>query len=116
MNNPIGGDALKYVMSLLITGSLLVLLLISCNDSVSITASYIQILSKKTGTQRTYELEVKNPYDNDAITFTMTIPEENLWNLIQVDQIYFATYEYTDINKKVELVSIKYPSENVPRK
>lgn len=55
-------------------------------------------------------MRVKNPYDSDAITFTMAISEENLWNLIQVDQIYFATYEYTDINKKVELVSIKYPS------
>lgn len=83
---------MKYVVSLLITGFLLVFMHISCNDPVSTTASYIQILSKKLG------------------TFTMTIPEENLWNIIQVNQIYFATYEYTDINKKVELVSINYPT------
>jgi len=49
---------LKYVMRLLITGSLLVLLFLSCDDPVTTTASYIQILSKKPGAHRSYELSI----------------------------------------------------------
>jgi len=43
-NTPIRWDALKYVMSFLITGSLLVLLFLSCDDPVTTTASYIHYL------------------------------------------------------------------------
>ncbi|MFD1177817.1 hypothetical protein ACFQ3W_16125 [Paenibacillus puldeungensis] len=57
------------------------------------------------------ELEAKNPYDKNAKIFKIQINDGNLWNLIKVDQIYFATYEYEDITNKVKLVSIKYPSE-----
>ncbi|MNY51395.1 hypothetical protein D3C86_1869790 [compost metagenome] len=83
----------------------------SCNSSISNTTSYIKIVSKDQSANSTYELVAKNPYDKNAKPFKIQIDDENVWNLINVDQIYFATYEYKDINKKVELISIKYPSE-----
>ncbi|GGA19423.1 hypothetical protein [Paenibacillus physcomitrellae] len=58
-----------------------------------------------------YIIEVKNPYDKDAEPFNITVDDERVWNLIQEDRIYLLTYEYKDINKKVELVSIKSSSE-----
>lgn len=88
----------------------------SCNSRVSSTASYIQILSKEQSPKSTYELEAKNPYDKNARTFKIQIDDENLWNLIEVDQIYFATYEYKDKIKEVKLISIKHPSEQTNNK
>ncbi|MNY46455.1 hypothetical protein D3C86_1816350 [compost metagenome] len=54
---------------------------------------------------------MKNPYDKDATPFNITIQNENLWNLIEENRIYFSSYEYKDINKRVDLLTIKYPSQ-----
>lgn len=101
---------MKRVISLIVTITFLILVT-SCNTPVSSTTSYIQILNKKIGPKNNYLLEAKNPYDKNANVFNITIDDEKLWNLIKLDQIYLSTYEYKDINKKVKLLSIKYPSE-----
>ncbi len=58
-----------------------------------------------------YFITVKNPYDGTAKQFKITIKDLNLWNIIEVDKIYFSTYEYKNINEKVDLIEIKLPSE-----
>jgi len=100
----------RRIISFIVTISFL-LSVTSCNSPVTSTSSYIQILSKKIDTKNNYLLEVKNPYDKNDRSFNITIDDENLWNLIKEDQIYLSTYEYKDINKKVKILSIKYPSD-----
>jgi hypothetical protein len=102
--------ALRYIIRFIVTITIL-LSVTSCNTPVSSTTSYIQIINKKIHPKNKYLIEAKNPYDKNAKTFNITIDDENLWNLIKVDQIYLSIYEYKDINKKVKLLSIKYPSE-----
>ena len=90
---------------------ILIVLLSACNKPTSNTTSYIQVISKEVDKKSNFLVTVKNPNDKAAVLFKITIKDENLWNLIEVDRIYFSTYEYKDINEKVELLQIKYPAE-----
>ncbi|MED5016714.1 hypothetical protein P9847_05265 [Paenibacillus chibensis] len=95
----------------LIIGCTLMVLLSSCNTPVSSTASYIQVISKETGKNNEHGITVKNPYDKNGAPFQITIDDEKLWNLIEVDRIYFSDYDYRDIHGKVTLGNIQLPSE-----
>ena len=83
----------------------------ACNRPVSNTTSYIQVMDKEMDKKSHYFITVKNPYDESAKPFKITIKDLNLWNIIEVDKIYFSTYEYKNINEKVDLIEIKLPSE-----
>ncbi|MGG0168874.1 hypothetical protein [Paenibacillus dokdonensis] len=83
----------------------------SCNTPVSSTTSYIQVISKETGKKDTHTITVKNPYDNNAKPFFITVTDEKLWNLMELNRIYFSSYEYKKITDRVDLLSIQYPNE-----
>lgn len=90
---------------------LVVFCLASCNTPVSSTTSYIQVISKETGKKDTHTITVKNPYDKNANPFQITVTDEKLWNLMELNRIYFSSYEYKKITDRVDLLSIQYPNE-----
>ncbi len=110
----IWGDSLRLTLRFILS-CIFAVCFSSCNDQVSSTASYIQVIGKETGERGSSTITVKNPYDKNAKPFEITIADEMLWNLIEVDRIYFSSYE-TYGNGDVKLEMIKYPDDASPKK
>jgi hypothetical protein len=80
------------------------------NDSKAYTVSYIEVL-KKAESQGDYWMITKNPMDSKDIPIKIYIDNKNTWNLIEINKIYFASFEFDNKNN-AKLLNIDYPDES----
>lgn len=81
---------------------------VACSNTFN-TTSYLEILNK--GLDNTdYWITVQDPHNTQGDTFTINkLESENLWNLIEVGEIYLVSYEYKSLQDGVKLISIQIP-------
>lgn len=99
----------KRGYTLLIHLMVMIMLVSGCSETTANTASYIKITGKGiTGKQ--YWVKSVDPYSHQPQEFKLIVDNENTWNLIEENQEYLATYEYTSLAKGADLLSIKHPA------
>ncbi|MBD2869166.1 hypothetical protein [Paenibacillus arenilitoris] len=81
-----------------------------CSEPTTNTASYIKITDKGS-TDNRYWAKAIDPYSGGLQEFQLTIDSRSTWNLIEVDQEYFASYEYVSLDENAELLNIQYPAD-----
>ncbi|WP_339314473.1 hypothetical protein [Paenibacillus sp. FSL R10-2734] len=87
------------------------MLMVGCNSTAkSNTTSYLIIINKGI-TGKEYWITATDPFAKSKQQFKITINDENIWNLIEENHEYLASYEYTSLEKSVNLLSIKHPSK-----
>ncbi|BBH23830.1 hypothetical protein Back11_51750 [Paenibacillus baekrokdamisoli] len=104
---------MKRRLVLILAAIVCLMLAAGCTGSEeSSTTSYIRILDKGTSDDQLW-VKATNPYALKKKEFTITVDNENLWNLIETNKEYLATYAYKSLDEKATLDSIKHPAQAV---
>ncbi|SDS39563.1 hypothetical protein SAMN05444162_1384 [Paenibacillaceae bacterium GAS479] len=99
-----------FAYVILVIGLILIFNGCNKNDNVNAT-SYIKVIDKKNDGNE-YWITVVNSYESNPQSIELKT-SRNTWNLIKVNEIYFALYKYSKKpNRLGSLISINYPHEN----
>lgn len=99
----------KWGNIILIPFILIIMFVAACSESKTNTSSYIKITEKGT-TGKQYWATAIDPNSLQQQKFILTIDNMNTWNLIEESKEYFATYEYTSLDKGADLLSMRHPA------
>lgn len=99
-----------YVLILIIIIILGVYFGTNSRSKVSVTG-FIEVL-EKTNVNDKLQLTVFNPMEKNGEPFLLRIDDENAWNLIEYNRMYFVSYEYKDREDDIGIIDkITHPEK-----
>lgn len=89
-----------------------VVILCGCNskEETSSISSYIKVLGKGSDNNQ-FWIEVQDPNAENKIKYKISVEPKMVWNIIEIDKEYFATYDVDLTSSDGKLVDIKLPAE-----
>lgn len=108
-NTPCGGTMKKSSIYLLL---FVLLILTSCGGSYTSTTSDLKITEKgHSNNYKEYWIKAYDPNnDTEEKVFKINVDEEMVWNLIEENKVYFATYS-KEGNRTWILIQIEHTVE-----